>query len=73
MLLQEKLSYSVILEVFWVLVFPQIIYQHEALQMPEMIKQKRFNWPVNKRDMASQNSPYISTDKLPAAAPVHFL
>ena len=28
----------------------QIIYQHKALQMPEVC----FNWPVNKRDMAPQ-------------------
>ena len=27
------------------MIYLQIIYQHEALQMPEMIKQKHFNWP----------------------------
>ena len=48
--------------------------------MPEMIKQKCFNWPVNKRDMGSQKIPHISPmkyniciEKLPTAATVHFL
>ena len=30
------------------MMYLQIIYHHEALQMLKMTKQKRFNWPVNK-------------------------
>ena len=30
------------------MMYLQIICQHEALQIPETIKQKHFNWPVNK-------------------------
>ena len=65
------------------MMYLQIINQREALQMPKMTKQKRFNWPVNKLkwDMASQKIRYytsyghmeykICTDKLPTAATVH--
>ena len=40
----------------------QIIYQREALQMPKMTRQKRFNWPVNKLmwDMALQKIRHAS-------------
>ena len=30
------------------MMYLQIIYQRETLQMLEVIKQKHFNWPVNK-------------------------
>ena len=30
------------------MMYLQIIYQREALQMPRMTKQKHFSWPVNK-------------------------
>ena len=43
------------------MMYLQIIYQHEALQMPEMIKQKAL-WLayVQVRYGITKNSPYIS-------------
>ena len=52
------------------MMYLQIIYTHEALQIPKMINKKCYNWPVNKWDMASQKSHVfpmgynICTDKL---------
>ena len=62
------------------MMYLQIIYQREALQMPEMIKQKVLQLACVQVRWHHENSPYIyfpmeynvCTDKLPSAAIVHF-
>ena len=63
------------------MMYLQIMYQHGALQMSKMIKQKGFNWRVNYSEIWPHKKftliifpmKYeICTDKLPAAATVHF-
>ena len=63
----------------------QPTYQHEALQMPEVLKHQVLNRPLNKGVMAWQKFPIYflwslsiilcsaCTDKLQASATVHFL
>ena len=59
------------------MMYLQIMYQHEALQIPEMIKQKALQLSCVQ---VTQKFPHIfpmeyniCTDKLPSAATVHFL
>ena len=62
------------------MMYLQIIYQHEALQMLEMIKQKalrlayvQVRYGITKNPHTFPMEYNICTDKLPSAATVHFL